>query len=257
MSASQEARYPSEKSQQIISSCIGQLHPDDGQLSHWHDKYVDKHRIRLAYDLDLAKALLPSGAKVLECGSAPFLLTTSLKKSGFDVTGCDLSPERYASTLRQLDLNVFRCDFEVEALPEKDNTFDAVIFNEVFEHLRINPIHALSEIHRVLKPMGILMLSSPNLKSLVGIIRYFFYGKAYSSAADLYTEYSKLAKLGHMGHVREYTTTEITEFLGHLGFHIDHLVYRGKYSNPAAQQLVSAIPKLRPFVSYIAKKRDA
>ncbi len=50
---------------------------------------------------------------------------------------------------------------DIEALPFKDSTFDAVTTLEVLEHLT-HPEKALREIHRVLKPSGVLVMSSPN-----------------------------------------------------------------------------------------------
>lgn len=53
-------------------------------------------------------------------------------------------------------------DVSREQLPYKDEAFDAVLFARTLEHL-IDPDFALKEIHRILKPKGILVLSTPNL----------------------------------------------------------------------------------------------
>ncbi len=49
----------------------------------------------------------------------------------------------------------------LENLPFPDNTFDCVLSLWVFEHLE-NPQKVLDEIHRVLKPGGLLMFATPN-----------------------------------------------------------------------------------------------
>jgi len=45
-------------------------------------------------------------------------------------------------------------------LPHKDNTFSAVIVNQVLEHVR-KPWVVMKEVHRVRKPGGIAIVSSP------------------------------------------------------------------------------------------------
>ena len=59
--------------------------------------------------------------------------------------------------------NVTRADYpEVDAhdLPYDDNTFDCVAFDQVLEHVR-KPWICVSEAHRVLKPGGIVIITSP------------------------------------------------------------------------------------------------
>ncbi len=161
--------YPSEAALRLIDDCARDLAPEGGALLKWHAEYLADHRVRIALDLDLVKQIVPVTHTVLEFGSVPLLLTSALVRSGYQVTGCDIAPERYASTLRSTGMKVVKCDIETQQLPFADDSFDAAIFNELFEHLRINPNFTLSEVLRVLKPNGVLTLSSPNLKSLGGI----------------------------------------------------------------------------------------
>lgn len=51
----------------------------------------------------------------------------------------------------------------VNNLPFEDNSFDVVIFLAVLEHIpKDTEPQALAEIHRVLKPNGLLILETPN-----------------------------------------------------------------------------------------------
>lgn len=223
-------------------------------MQEWKDRYIANHLTRIAFDLDMVSSRVPKERQILECGSAPFILTLALIKSGYDVAACDLEPERYRLETDLSRLSLVRCDFETEKLPLSDNSVDLVLFNEVFEHLRINLIFTVSEVYRVLKPGGILMLSSPNLRSIAGIQRFLFEGKAYSCSAEIYEQYEKLETQGHMGHVREYTSVEVSQFLRRLGFNVEEIVYRGSYSTRGRKALIRLFPKFRPFVSYVAKK---
>jgi len=254
MKAKREKFFPSAESLQTIETCAEELSPEEPTLSEWHESYVSKHKLRLALDPDIVKDKVSVNSSILECGSIPMLLTAALAKCNYKVTGCDIAPERYLSTIRKTDIKVVKCNIETDKLPFADNSFDAVVFNELFEHLRINPIFTLSEVLRVMKPGATLMLSSPNLRSLAGIKHFLFNNKAFSCCGNMYAEYQKLEKLGHMGHVREYTTTEVIQFLRNIGFEISGIIYRGRYKSVFAKTVIRSIPNLSPYVSYIAAK---
>ena len=245
---------PSEESLKTVQNSANTLTPEDPSLLGWHNSYVSHSKLRLALDLDIVKELVALDSNVLECGSVPLVFTSALFQSNYNVTGCDIAPDRYESTIKKIGLNVVKCNIETERLPFDDNSFDAIVFNELFEHLRINPIFTLSEVLRVMKPGAILMLSSPNLRSLAGIINFLVRNKAYSCSANTYAQYQKLEKLGHMGHVREYTTKEVNEFLEQVGFTVTKIIYRGRFKTTLRQLIIRFFPNLSPFVSYIAKK---
>jgi SAM-dependent methyltransferase len=62
-------------------------------------------------------------------------------------------------------IDVARLDLEHDAFPWATSSFDVVVSNQVFEHLK-NIWLPLSEAYRVLKPGGHLVISVPNLASL-------------------------------------------------------------------------------------------
>jgi SAM-dependent methyltransferase len=254
MDYAREAFQPTAESLSTIEDCAGRLAPDEPALAAWHQSYVANHKLRIALDLDIGKAHVAQDAAVLEMGSIPLPFTAALHGSGYTVTGCDIAPERYAAAIAAAGVSVLKCDIETQRLPFADGCFDAVVFNELFEHLRINPIFTLTEVLRVMKPGGTLMLSSPNLRSLVGIGNFLIKNRAYSCSGDIHAEYNKLERLGHMGHVREYTTTEVIEFLAAIGFAVTEIIYRGQFHTRLRNSLMRLLPNLSPFVSYIATR---
>lgn len=127
-----------------------------------------------------------------------------------------MDPSRFARFLSKNNLDVREIDIERDRFCFEDEAFDAILFNEVFEHLK-EPIHALTEIHRILKKDGLLFFSTPNLYFLPHAV-YFLSGKGMIS--DPFTAFSKPYWLGHMGHVREYSFKEVKRFLENLGFKI-------------------------------------
>ncbi len=54
-----------------------------------------------------------------------------------------------------------------EFLPFADESFDLLTCSEVLEHIR-NPVRALTEMRRVLRPGGTLLLSTPSMRAIKG-----------------------------------------------------------------------------------------
>ena len=133
---------------------------------------------------------------------------------GYDVTGIDIDPQRHAAFLKETNLKIIKCNIEHESLPFEDNSFKFIMFNEIFEHLRINPIKTLREINRVLHPEGIFLISTPNLYGLRNVVN-FLLGKGFDNP---YEEFLKIETIQHMGHVRVYSVNQLKEFLINTGF---------------------------------------
>ncbi|MDA8019275.1 MAG: class I SAM-dependent methyltransferase [Thermoanaerobaculia bacterium] len=245
---------PPDRWLSLLDESARRIRPDDAQLESWFAAYVHNHRHRLAMDLQLLAEHVEPGAQVLEYGAVPLLLTTALADNGYDVTGLDLAPERFASSIAEVGLEVTRCDIETEPVPFSDSSFDLVLFNELFEHLRIDPIFTLGEMLRVLRPGGTLLLSTPNLRSLRGLKNLLLHNQAHAVSGGVFEQWQKLGTLGHMGHVREYTVREVCDFLGHLGLRVERIVYRGGHGRGVVGLVERLAPSLRPFFTVEATR---
>ena len=246
----------SERSFTILDEVAARIEPEDPALEEWFRSYYREHRTRLAADLHLVERHVDPGARVLEYGAIPLLMTAALAALGHRVSAVDVEPDRFAKAIANLELDVTRCDVETEAVPFDAETFDVVLFNELFEHLRINPIFTLGEARRVLKRGGRLLLSTPNLRSFRGIRNLLLGNEGHAVSAGVYRQYEKLETLGHMGHVREYTTREVSDFLTRVGFRVDEIVYRGGHGRGVVGVAERLLPSLRPFFTLIGAKRD-
>jgi len=240
----------------LLADLAQRIRPDDVDLEGWFAKYCRQHQQRLAADLWILRRHVQPQARVLEYGAIPLLMTGALAALDYDVSAIDIRPERFAKAIGDLELEVTRCDVETEPLPFADDAFDAVLFNELFEHLRIDPIFTLREAWRVLRPGGALLMSTPNLRSFRGLRNLMLRNQGHAAAAGVYEQYEKLETLGHMGHVREYTTREITEFLGRIGFRTETLIYRGGHGQGLVGLAERVVPSWRPFFTAVASKID-
>jgi SAM-dependent methyltransferase len=111
-----------------------------------------------------AESLLPyrSTGRILEvgCGVGHFL--TAARKVGFETWGTEISSSAL-TRLQALGFDVRRGDLPDLRLP--DEHFDAVVLFEVIEHLP-DPGRYLQECRRLLRPGGLLLLTTPNFDSL-------------------------------------------------------------------------------------------
>lgn len=98
------------------------------------------------------KSLLDAG-----CGTGWFSKIASEK--GASVTSMDLGENLLAEVAKKCDSK--RVVGSILEIPFPENTFDVVVSSEVIEHTP-DPYKALHEIYRVLKPGGIMVLSTPN-----------------------------------------------------------------------------------------------
>jgi len=242
---------------ELLDGVARRIQPDDPALGDWLSNYRRQHRERLAADLRLVDAHAAPAARILEYGAVPLLLTASLAARGYRVRALDVAPERFGQAIAELGLEARRCDVEVEAVPFADGAFDLVLFNELFEHLRIDPIFTLREAHRVLRPGCLLLLSTPNLRSLRGLRNLLAHNRGHAISGGVYDQYEKLETLGHMGHVREYTTREVVEFLSRVGFEVEKIIFRGGHGRGLVGVAERLLPSLRPFFSVVAGRIDS
>jgi SAM-dependent methyltransferase len=86
------------------------------------------------------------------------------------LTACDLFPEYFEYT----EVDCIKVD-AIDRLPFDTGTFDIVYAVEVLEHLQ-NPYAFISDVYRIVKPGGKILLSVPNTLNLSSRISYFLHG---------------------------------------------------------------------------------
>jgi len=100
--------------------------------------------------------------RILDVGCAKGFLVKMLKDSGFEAYGVDVSDFALKNCPQDVQGNLFLLDVENQVLPFKKHWFNVVASIGTLEHLHLEKIpYVLSEIHRVLRPNGLLIISVP------------------------------------------------------------------------------------------------
>ncbi len=100
------------------------------------------------------------GGRLLDIGCSTGLFLNRMKTHGsWELYGVEINRQAAETARQQYGLEVFVGTLEQAGYP--DESFDAITLWDVFEHLH-DPLRSLHEIHRILKPDGVLVLRVPN-----------------------------------------------------------------------------------------------
>lgn len=108
------------------------------------------------------------GKRVLDLGCRSGALTQHFLE-GNSVVGLDVDATALEKAAA-LGIEAVQANVE-EMLPFEDASFDAVVAGELFEHLQF-PDGLVAEIHRVLRPRGVLVGSVPNAFRVQSRLRF-------------------------------------------------------------------------------------
>lgn len=95
------------------------------------------------------------------CASGEFLRLAA--RAGFQVCGVEPDPQTSARARKLYGLHVITGTLAEAKLPP--NAFDAAVLFHVLEHLD-SPRQTIAELHRLLKPGGILAIETPNIDTI-------------------------------------------------------------------------------------------
>ncbi len=153
--------------------------------------------------------------KVLDIGCYDGEISKRIKNKlgNCEVYGIDISDntreeaEKKGIIFKSNDLN--------EGIDFPDNMFDLVFAGEIIEHIYDTDFF-VDEIKRILKPEGILVITTPNFLSLGRRISYLIGRGVYMEASLTYPKNPQPA-----GHIRFFTKDLLIGFMGCKGFKIE------------------------------------
>lgn len=196
--------------------------------------------------IKITKPHLKNIINILDIGSGVGTIDFYLASKGKKVTGIEIS--RNAVDIAKKNAKFFKLDKQIEyinsAFPYKikKKDYDLVLFSEVIEHLE-NDEKALNDIRNVLKPGGLLVITTP------------------SKNAPLY----RLGLLDNfekeVGHLRRYTLEELKALVEKNGFKVislgrhEGIIRNFLFTNPVAGKFLRfvhwRISDLIAFLDYL------
>lgn len=134
------------------------------QSDSWMNWYADVAKFKGLRTLRILKRYKKSDARLLDLGCGIGLTLSILSQEFPKSIGCDIDEKALRATriiLKEVGVKIPLVLYDGKILPFKDNSFDLVTLIEVIEHVE-DPELMLKEIKRVLKPDGLLHVTTAN-----------------------------------------------------------------------------------------------
>lgn len=190
------------------------------QLTQHRPAYVDHHLARSLAAVSLLPEVAERG-RLLELGSGLYLMSflaerlRNLEIEHVQYWGREqghhhsrLTDVRNGAT-REIPFREFNA--EVDPFPYADGHFDAILNCDTIEHMLCDPVRMLAQCHRVLRPDGLMVITTPNVLRLDNVVRLL----QGTNILDKYVRQSASAR-----HPREYTPDELRRLVEWVGFDV-------------------------------------
>jgi 2-polyprenyl-3-methyl-5-hydroxy-6-metoxy-1,4-benzoquinol methylase len=173
-----------------------------------------------------AERRLGRRGRLLDVGCGRGEVVRAAHECGWEAEGCDLSPEfvRYAREVNGVRAHAAT----LEQMRYPDASFDVVTLVEVIEHL-YEPAVTARELSRVVRPGGLVYLSTPNEESI------------YQSLGNLYYKARgrdwvvNLCPTWNLYHIHGFSPRSLSYLLEENNFEMEELVvYPGTFAVPQA-----------------------
>lgn len=235
-------------------------------------RWLETAQVQIIDTAEMLGSVEWNGKKVLDVGCWWGWVIRYARQKGAKVVGMDCQASRISDAVSFLQSSRDLCVADALHIPFPSSSFDVAVSIHVLEH--ILPEHdMIREIHRVLKPDGVLLISVPNDLSL-GVLPYrplrlLLRGRMAARFPSLF-QYVKSISYSDLSHHREYTTRSISGLLQSKGFQVEKVWHhgldlpyplKGRLSQRVRQRISLALGKTVPgifrnSISVKAKKQQ-
>lgn len=162
---------------------------------------------------DVQALIEPAGRRILDVGCGEGALGEALRQHGGQVAGIELEAAAAASARARLD-ELVEGDAASVDLPFPAESFDYLVFADMLEHVP-DPDRVLERLLPLLKPEGLVIISVPNMRFYLVLLRLIFDRWSYTDAG-----------VRDRTHLRIFTRRSLVSMLADHGLAVEKLVRR-------------------------------
>lgn len=232
MSSAASRQAPEE---QAISAMLEQYRDNPWLTKVYWSTFEPHVRLMIA---DITKRFPPGkDVRLLDVGCYNGYMSYLFSRLGYSVTGADADDlEDRRAVFGKAGIKFVSANFnELNPFPDLEpNTFDIVIIAQVIEHILNHPLGLLRSIANVMRPGGILILTTPNPLTVMNAMRVFRGTHTLWGTRDFIDE-PKIEKNQIITnadiHYREYTHAELEHMLTKAGLRVESSRFLGTGSS--------------------------
>lgn len=147
----------------------------EGSIARWYDHTTRKDMAEFRQLAARIAAMVPAGGSVLEVAPGPEFLSIELARRGLQMRAVDISKTFVEIARKNAAAEGVKARFQLgnaAALPVEDTSVDFVVCRAAFKNFS-EPVKAMAEMRRVLRPGGTAMLIDMRRDASVEEIRSY------------------------------------------------------------------------------------
>ena len=205
---------------------------------------------RIALLTYIASKYLHQESRILDAGTGFGFLPAMLKGIGYDAHACDIFGKHRVMT--ELSIPYTYWHMEAQVAPYNSDYFDGIILSQTIEHFTFSPRHALSEMIRITRPKGIILIDAPNISSFRNVSRLLRGKSVHWNFRTHYLEQEPNVVGGvpyYDRHNHEYSKKDYMDIAEFFNLHLLEVGYYSSHNRWKRGTSSLVISKLRDWVN--------